>query len=1430
MAVRLAALIVATLITLILHVVVAHAQLPPYKPPYIEVQVPGRVATEYFDGGKLWVVYEQGGETHIALYTLVGGVPVQQWVSSVPGEPIATATTDDLSLLAVATSAKKIVVYDVSGLPILEIERGVRGKPLYVALASRSGGKVDTLIVVEVVGGSSYWVYAYALDRPAARRAELWLPVPSDLTLDRFKVVPVRVAARETAEPEIAVVRVVNVELNYTGTVVEGDYALVAEVYRVTDAPGGLVFVKSMAGNVTLGYEVGREPYTISSIDSVVVYRFEGSDTLYLLASLTLQQASVPGVTKTQLPGNIYGFVVADLSRNESIVRYEDSSVGTLDFYPMAGPARSFAVTSDGGIIAVGSSDYNVYMFFRGVDAYRVRYSISLGSSVTTVDMTPIGNLVVAGASNGALYAFNGGDGEIYWSLPSQSSVTSATITASYAAFGTEGGRVIAFTNPRVKLYYLGVQLNLTNAPDYVLEATTNITVVGVYHAMLVNISVSGVTSELVERPFFALLPAANYTLIVDNEVLGVVVYSVTLSANVVYWLQPEAFKLPVYTLTVCLLDTITRGPPADALLRIEQVPFPGQNETSLAVYTLPFNETGCASARLPRGYYTIGLLSWRYPPVIEGAPHTIRLWSDTLIRGNVTPYTARVTVSVATSYGMPLAGATVTLYDPTTGLEYNATTSGTGTVVIDGVAYGAYRVRIHHPHMKPYETRLLVNESSVALSATLKPETYFVTIMAVDAETGAPVEGLTIKITRVFDGYTVSVTVEKSYYIARLEYGEYRVEIVKTGYQPYTASFTADHDMRIEARLTPILYTVTIQVVDSLYQRSLPARIVVFNPETGRRLESVTATGVATLQLRAGSYVLRAYSPYAHPATKTFIVPGADRIVVELVPRNFTVVVTPIDSLADVPIALLGYNASGVIECSDTGEWSMEWVNGSLVATLPYSRGCRVTIQAPYYNPLVETIGDIGANTTLRVALEPVLYTLVIRARSEYGIPTSFNATVTGGPLNERFTVSGRGEATLRLRPGVYTVRVTAKYHEANETRVVVEGDTSVTVTLPLRVYTVTLRAIDSTTGNLVTGATAVLTRVAPTQSKPVVLDLRAGTARIPLTWGTYKVRISAPGYAEKTVTFTVPEATSVAVPLDPLTFTLRLRVVDALTNEPIGNATVMIFGVRTGTAVKALTDKTGSLKLSLRSDTYRIVVLAEYHLGAERQVTLLNDTELTVKLEPVKYTLTLRVSDGVTLKPFTGKWYAVFERKEGGFKENMTFEGPEAVVQLPYGTYKVVLGAPRYDKNVLNVELYNDTTLKAAIPRKRYTVTIKVLDARGSPVPNAIVTLTLTETGAQLYTGVTGDDGTVTPSLPWGTYRLTIEAGGYHPYTTIVTVKEEGQTIPAMIRPTLAKIILDLLPAIIIAGAVIGSAAWIGIRVRRKPVSLELLEEESE
>ncbi len=1416
--------------------VTGNAQSLPLCPsPYHRVEIGAPIYKVLFDGSKLWVVYPAGDKTDIALYTLQGGSFIQRWVSSLPGKPLAIATDDKLNLLAVATDAKKVAVFDIHGRPVLYLERGVRGKPLYIDIVKLKD-EYDVIVIEEFENG--YWVYAYSLNY-TRRPAEAWFPAPPALGLTKYKLVPVLIAGSYGALPSFAVVWVNTTTYNYTGILVQGDEVII-DLYNLTiGSTGSLEFTKWFSFKVQPGYEINESPYTIQSIDYVDVYYSPLRKKVYAALGLTMVQNYNSQLGGKQLPGTLYAFMLVDSETNTSLVRYVDVNIGTLDFYPLGGKMTAFAATRDNYMLAVGSQDYNMRIFTYSITDgyYYILYSVSLAGPVSALSISPYGQLVIAASTNGQMIAVNGPTGSIYWSLPIGASATTASIYSGYAAVGTQGGTVLAFTNPRFKLYYLGIRVNATSIENetYVLKSNTTIRIVGVYQGCLVNKTFTTTLQRLASSVYFELLPSTSYTVTIDNEILGIVVYNILLTSNVVYNILPSDFHIPYYHLKLCLIDTWRHKPPVwqGAQINVTRLASPTPKAQVIASWVYPLTPSGCLDLLLPRGYYKLMLVSWRYHPEItfNRSQNIVRLWSNVTLTGYVTPYLAKqVVINVQTDYGLPLSNANVTLYDPFSGVRLSRI-SGAGKVVFTSIPYGNYTVTVTFPYAYPAKALLNLDSDTASLTVTLKPRSYYLVINVVDAETGAPVQPFTFTLLRPFDGYTLTGTVTKhNYVVLKVVYGTYTLTVSAPGYKSYEyKSLVVDRDMMITARLPPVYYQVVFQVKDAVYQRPLPARIIVINEETGRRYNLMALHGTATVQLRRGNYTVIAISPYAYPRKLKVVIASSTEITIPVTPRNFTVTVVPIDARAEKPLAALGYNATGYIYCKDTGNWTLRWNGYALVTMLPYSTSCILHVGSRWYMPATVNLGVIASNKTIDVALTPIEFTVTLSVTSIEGVKLDFNATFSGGPLNQTVSVSGYGAASVTLRPGRYRLIIFARYYMPLKTVIVVNKSLKLAFRLKPKLYTVSILVLDAQTGRQVKGATILIARTVPVRSREYTLIAENGFASVPLPWGTYTLTVTAPGYLKSTETIRVPQEKSVTVTLEPIKYKVKVEVRDYYDGMLVPDATLTFYGVRTGIAFRVIAPK-GTATIELREDTYRVTVAAPYYQPYSATLRITSNRKLTFRLKPVNYTLTIIVYDGMTRKPIHEPWtIKAISLIYKHFTITATFKTPTATIELPRGKYRIEITAKRYQpQTIKTLTLYAPVSKKVFLARETYSVTFKVIDTRGAPVSNAIITARCLDNGQVLFTGVTGKDGTATANLPWCRYEVRIEAGGYFPKTIFVTIQSNGQVIPVIIKPTMAKIVLDLLPAIIIAGAVVGTGAWVGIRVRRKPAGAELLEEE--
>ena len=912
-------------------------------------------------------------------------------------------------------------------------------------------------------------------------------------------------------------------------------------------------------------------------------------------------------------------------------------------------------------------------------------------------------------------------------------------------------------------------------------------------------------------------------------------VYNLLLTSNVIYTISPSDFHIPYYRLKLCLIDAWRNKPPVwqGAQLNVTRLAAPEQNAKPIASWTYPVPPSGCLNLLLPRGYYRLTFISWRYHPEINlnTSGSIVRLWYNMTLVGYVMPYLAKqVVINVQTDYGLPLSNANVTLYDPYSGIRMSRT-SGAGKVVFTSVPYGNYTISVTFPYAYPAKSILNLDSPTATLTVTLKPRSYYLVINVVDVETGGPVQPFTYTLVRPFDGFTLTGTVVKhNYIVLKVVYGTYTLRVTAPGYKEFEyKSLVVDRDMILTVQLPPVYYQVTFQVKDAIYQRLLPAEIIVINEETGRRYNLIALHGTASISLRRGNYTVIAISPYAYTKKMKVTIASSMEITIPVMPRNFTVTVIPIDAQVDKPIAELGYSAAGYIYCRDTGNWTLKWNGHALVTHMPYSTGCIVHVASRWYMPATVNIGDINGNRTYDIALNPISFTVRIVVTSVEGLKLSFNATFQGGPLNQTITVSGTGAAAVTLRPGRYTLLITAKYYKPLKTVIIVNRTLNLAYRLHPKLYTVSILILDAQTGRQVRGATVLIARTAPVHSREYTVIAENGFASIPLPWGTYTLTVVAPGYVKSTQAIRVPQEKSVTVTLEPVKYKIIIEVRDYYGGMLVPNATLTFYGIHTGLAFRVAALK-GTAKLELRQDTYRVTVAAPYYQPYSTTVSITSNKKLIFRLKPVNYTLMLAVYDGMTKRPLKEPWTVrITSLVYKHFTITKTFKTPTASIELPRGKYRIEIAAKKYQPQVIkSLSLYAPASQKIFLARETYSVTFKVLDTRGTPVPNAIITATCLDNGQVLYTGVTGKDGTATANLPWCRYEVRIEAGGYFPKTIFVAVQSNGQVIPVIIKPTMAKIVLDLLPAIIIAGAVVGTGAWVGIRARRRPVGAELLEEE--
>ncbi|MCE4620905.1 MAG: carboxypeptidase-like regulatory domain-containing protein, partial [Desulfurococcales archaeon] len=199
----------------------------------------------------------------------------------------------------------------------------------------------------------------------------------------------------------------------------------------------------------------------------------------------------------------------------------------------------------------------------------------------------------------------------------------------------------------------------------------------------------------------------------------------------------------------------------------------------------------------------------------------------------------------------------------------------------------------------------------------------------------------------------------------------------------------------------------------------------------------------------------------------------------------------------------------------------------------------------------------------------------------------------------------------------------------------------------------------------------------------------------------------------------------------------------------------------------------------------------------------------------------------------PFT--YAAELERKGAGppmvnYPTEITLEAGKANLSIPYGTYTVTLKAVKEDYFVIPPELTitigpgTDRVVISLVP-KTYTIAIMVVNDRGDPLPNALVTIRDIKTNLVVASGFTAADGSFQATLKYGNYEVRAAAKGYKESITVVYIPQQS-SISVSLEPTPLTIVKRFSPLIV---AVIGLSVMLYIISRvRERIAMKLLEEE--
>ena len=294
------------------------------------------------------------------------------------------------------------------------------------------------------------------------------------------------------------------------------------------------------------------------------------------------------------------------------------------------------------------------------------------------------------------------------------------------------------------------------------------------------------------------------------------------------------------------------------------------------------------------------------------------------------------------------------------------------------------------------------------------------------------------------------------------------------------------------------------------------------------------------------------------------------------------------------------------------TGEAELE-VGSSVSLTLPPG-SYRLTISGEYYEPLTTEVRVPGDHV---LVLRPLLRQIHVFVSDTFGRSVAGSTLMFSDPYGYmvKATTDETGTATVELPlPGPYTVSAEAEGYLKASAELDPQTTRELAVVLQPVTYEVVVLPKDPYTGKIVPAQVKVT-------SSYLSLDTVAGE-RVTLPVGAYNITIIADGYKTYSGILTVNMSGEYFYTLQRTEHLLDLVIV-GYRGKPV-EATVALEPLEPVTTVQPLRVK-GELTVVLTRSTYKLRVEARGYEALEQTVILINDTKLTIKLQPTLATLVL-------------------------------------------------------------------------------------------------------------------------------------------------------------------------------------------------------------
>ncbi|WP_062662374.1 carboxypeptidase regulatory-like domain-containing protein [Aeropyrum camini] len=494
------------------------------------------------------------------------------------------------------------------------------------------------------------------------------------------------------------------------------------------------------------------------------------------------------------------------------------------------------------------------------------------------------------------------------------------------------------------------------------------------------------------------------------------------------------------------------------------------------------------------------------------------------------------------------------------------------------------------------------------------------------------------------------------------------------------------------------------------------------------------------------------------------------------------------------------------------------------------------ITVESPgaVYVPIEPLKVDVAFTVSADVSGEavPVLWGTLILDHTEIEEEKPFEVEIT----------QGSGEA--RLRPGLYRAEYRVEVGgvevsvDAGNILVPEEGG-GVEVVIKPPLAAVKVAALDSEFSVRLPEFSVSYTYLGPFGQLEGVVEGAKGEAVLQLPPGRASLEVGALGFRPASLSLEIAGDVELEVEMEPIVFGIAVSLADPDGN-PVEEEVELVLKHTTLPLELRARGEGPILRLEgVRPGNYiaEVNVVSEESLLADTQlrITVTQEGAVVPGVLTVEYkrlTVELWLLDALTGEPIGFPYIVELERQapEGGLSYSVeTVVRGKAVLSLPPGTYKASL-SPEAGQSYYRVDTaFSFTVLKPGKVELRispimYTVTVLVVDDRGSPQQGALVRV-LSEEGVEVASGLTDGSGSFTFQAPYGIYIVNAEKPGYRESTGTIQVPQ-STTLTITLNPGPLVLLQRYGP---IAVGFIGLAALAaGIYRIRERIARRLLEEE--